>query len=127
MMDAVERGLVAVNESVSEFLAGHAGRLQVFTYGPAGGEPRIDSYDSGVHEINGAEWVIEGASIVLSLTRRRRAEPPDAATGAARAPDSPGITAQVSDRAPEAAPYKSAHGVVPRMPLAPGVEEHRET
>lgn len=135
MMDAVERGLAAVNESVTEFLAGHAGRLQVFTYGPAGGEPRVDSYDFGVHEINGAEWVSEGASIVLSLTRRRRAESVEGGSTEGNASDPPGVTAQLQPPAIEpdpaedgtvpVAPYRSARGVVPRMPPAPGVEARR--
>lgn len=105
MKDAVERGLSAVNDFVPEFMAGHAGRMEVYTYGPAGGEPRIASYDFGVHEIDGAdvtEWVTEGATIVLSIQRRRRAEPAaGASTSAACATDSVGVAAQVLDQALE--------------------------
>ena len=76
-MDAVQRGLLEISEFVPDFAAGHAGRMEVYTYGPAGDEPRIVSYDFGVHEIDGAdvsEWVDEGVSIVISITRRRRVE-----------------------------------------------------
>lgn len=132
-MDAVERGLAAVNQSVTEFLVGHAGRLQVFTYGPGGGEPRVDSYDVGVHEIDGAEWVSEGTSIVLSLTRRRRVETDaDAEAESGPATDLPGGTAQIAPQAIEPepaepralpeAPFRSARGVVPPMPPAAGIE-----
>lgn len=47
-MDAVERGLAAVNEYVPGFMASHAGRLEIFTYGPAGDEPHVLSLDVGV-------------------------------------------------------------------------------
>lgn len=114
-MDAVERGLSAVNEFVREFTADGAGRMRIFTYGPAGGEPEIVSYDVGVHEIDGsdaAEWVADGASVVISLKRRRQADP-------ALEPES---AAPERGTAP-AAPYRSAHGVVPQMLRAPGIEE----
>ena len=138
-MDAVERGLSAVNEFVREFMADRAGRMRIFTYGPAGGEPGIVSYDVGVHEIDGAdaaEWVADGASVVISLKRRRRAEPtPGGSAFAGGRTDHAGLTAQVTPKALEpepaaseqvttpAAPYRSAHGVVPQMPRAPGVAE----
>lgn len=112
-MDAVQRGLSAVNEFLPEFAAGHAGRMEVFTYGPAGGEPHIVSYDFGVHEIDGAdltEWVAEGASIVISITRRRRVEPTvGASTGAA--PRLVGVTAQVVPQASQTVPAASAESV----------------
>lgn len=113
--DAVQRGLSAVNEFLPQFAAGHAGRMEVYTYGPAGGEPHIVSYDFGVHEIDGAdltEWVAEGASIVISITRRRRVEPTvGASTSAARAPRSVGITAQVVPQASQTVPAASAESV----------------
>ncbi len=138
-MDAVERGLSVVNEYVPEFMAGHAGRLQIFTYGPAGGEPHVVSFDVGVHEIDGAdatEWVAEGAMIVISLRRRRRVESPVGAQAVdARAAAPLGMTAHARSEAVEgtvephppgttvtpAAPYRSARGVVPPMPPAPGL------
>lgn len=105
MKSSLERGLLAVNESVLEFMAGHAGRLEVYTYGPEGGEPRIVSYDIGVHEIDGAdatEWVTDGATIVMSLKRRRRADAAlGASTSAGSGPESVGITAQVLPQAIE--------------------------
>ena len=138
-MDAVERGLSAVNEFVREFMADRAGQMRIFTYGPEGGEPGIVSYDVGVHEIDGAdaaEWVADGASVVISLKRRRRADPALGGSAvAARGNDSTGLTAQVTPPALEpepatpegviapAVPYRSAHGVVPQMPRAPGIEE----
>lgn len=139
MTDAVQRGLSAINEFVPDFVADHAGRMEVFTYGPAGGEPTVESFDFGVHEIDGsdvAEWVTEGATIVISLKRRRRAEPAlGDASIAACATDPLGATAQVTSQDVEPKPgtaegvtapsasYRSAHGVVPRMPRAAGIEE----
>ena len=137
-MEAVERGLCAVDEFVREFMADRAGRMRVFTYGPAGDEPEIVSYDVGVHEIDGSdatEWVTDGASVVISLKRRRRAEPMLGGAAVADRPAGPaGLTAQVvpqdlesepaASEQPTAAtaPYRSAEGVVPLMPRAPGVE-----
>lgn len=140
-MDAVERGLAAVNEYVPEFMADHAGRLEIFTYGPAGGEPHVLSLDVGVHEIDGAdatEWVAEGAMVVISLRRRRRVDlPVGARVVDALATDSLGMTAQVRPEEVEPAteprprgttatpdgPFRSANGVVPHMCPASGLEE----
>jgi len=84
MNDAVKGGLETIAEFVPEFMAGHAGRMQVFTYGPQGGEPDIVSYDDfGVQDPNGSDatdWVTEGASIVIAITRRRRSDQAPAAS-----------------------------------------------
>ncbi len=108
MNDALERGLAAVNEFLPDFMAGHAGRMAVYAYGPEGGEPRIVSYDIGVHEIDGAdaaEWVTEGATIVISIQRRRRAEAAvGPSTSGASERDSRGVTAQFLPHALETEP-----------------------
>lgn len=108
MKDALERGLSAVNEFVPEFMAGHAGRMEVYTYGPEGRELRTVSYDVGVHEIDGAdatEWVTEGAMIVISMQRRRRADAAEgASTGTASAHGFVGVTARVVPQAVETEP-----------------------
>ena len=106
MNDGLGRGLSAVNEFLQNFMSGHAGRMAVHTYGPDGGEPRIVSYDIGVHEIDGAdaaEWVIEGATIVISIQRRRPAVDGPPTTEASRR-DPIGVTAQFLRHALETEP-----------------------
>ena len=84
MNAALKGGLSTIAEFVPEFMAGHAGRVQVFTYGPEGGEPDIVSYeDFGGQDPNGSEaadWVAEGACIVIAITRRRRTDQAPAAS-----------------------------------------------
>jgi len=121
MNDAVKGGLSTIAEFVPEFMAGHAGRMQVFTYGPHGGEPDIVSYDDfGVQDPNGSEatdWVTEGASIVIAITRRRRSDQAPAASE--RSADAP----RESDSAtpPEAIPAAQEVGVGPSLGRTAGL------
>lgn len=127
MNSALNVGLSTIAESVPEFMAGHEGRVQVFTYGPEGGEPDIVSYeDFGVQDPNASEasdWVAEGACIVIAVTRRRRSDQAPAAS--AWNADAP----RESDRAslPESIrAISGAAGVGPGLARVAGLT-HRES
>ena len=123
MNAALKGGLSAIAESVPEFIAGHAGRVQVFTYGHEGGDPDIVSYeDFGEQDPNGPEssdWVAEGTSIFIAITRWRRSD--QARASSQWNADAP----QESDVAssPEAIRAADGAGVGPRLGRADGLTD----